>query len=283
MTEHARSAVLEALDALAARDGTLLSVWYGDLNGTEWLTRLPDHVHLAASTIKLPLVVALHRLAAESALTLDDEVPVRARFDSAVSGSYEVTQDYDNDDEPWQRLGGTATLRWLAERSIIRSSNLATNLLVERVGFAAVEEVFRLAGATGSALRRGIQDSAAGAAGLSNTATARDLAAVVVALLDGRLLAPGAAAEVEALLARNEWNDAVPAGLPPGTYVAHKTGWIDECCHDVGVVRPADEPPFVLAVLSTLRTPDALDEAEAHALVADAAGAVWRFRGDLRR
>lgn len=268
------------LDRLAARDGTVLSVWAGAADGTGWLTRLPDAVHPAASTLKLPLVVAAHRLAAAGRLDLDEPVRVAARFSSAADGApYDVAPDYDNDDEPWQHLGRTVPLRWLAGRAIVRSSNLATNLVLERVGTGAVNDVYDRVGATTSRLRRGIQDARADDAGLANTGTAADLAAVVRGLLDGRLLAPPAAAEVERLLAASEWNDAVPAGLPPGTYVAHKSGWTEDCCHDVALVRPVDEPPLVLSIFTTTRLPG---EA-AHAVVAEAAAVVWRHRPGQRR
>ena len=264
------------LDRLAARDGTVLSVWAGALDGARWLTRRPDHVHQAASTLKLPLVIAAHRLAARGVLDLDAPVPVSARFTSVADGSaYELTPDYDNDDEPWSRLGGEVALRWLMARAIVRSSNLATNLVLDRVGTDAVNEVYDLVAARGSRLLRGIQDIPASEAGIANTATASGLAAVVGGLLDGRLLDVTPTAEVEGLLAASEWNDAIPAGLPTGTYVAHKGGWTDECCHDVGVVRPAGEDPFVLSIFTETRLPhDA-----AHAVVAEAAGIVWRDRG----
>ena len=268
----------EQLDALAVRDDTVLSVWVGDTDGTPWLTRLPDTVHLAASTMKLPLAIAVHRLAQQGRLALDEELLVSPRFTSLVSGEYEVTADYDNDDETWRQVGATAPVGWLVERAIVRSSNLATNLLIARVGHAAVDEVYELSGATSSRLRKGIQDTAASEAGIANTATAGEMAGVLCALLDGRLLPPDAVAQIERLLAANEWNDAIPAGLPTGTYVAHKTGWIDECCHDVGVLRPEGEEPFVLSVFTTTTLPD---EA-AHAVVAEAAGVVWRSRDDLR-
>jgi beta-lactamase class A len=270
----------DELDRLAARDGTVLSVWAGAADGTAWLARLADVVHPAASTLKLPLVVAAHRLAASGRLDLDEPVRVTSQFTSAADGApFEVTPDYDNDDEPWQRLGTTVPLRWLTERAIVRSSNLATNLVLARVGTAAVNDVYERVGATTARLRRGIQDTRAGDAGLTNTGTASDLAAVVCGLLGGRLLAARAAAEVERLLAASEWNDAVPAGLPAGTYVAHKSGWTDECCHDVALLRPVDEPPFVLSIFTTTRLP----EDAAHRVVAEAAAVVWRNRPGRRR
>ena len=263
------------LDRLAARDGTVLSVWAGGPDGTAWLTRLPDVVHAAASTLKLPLVIAASREAVAGRLDLDDPVPVAPRFTSAADGSaYELTQDYDNDDQPWRRFGESVPLTWLMERAIVRSSNLATNLLIDRVGIEAVNQVYDLVGATRSRLHRGIQDTRAGDAGIANTATACEMASVVCGLLEGRLLSPTAAAEVERWLAASEWNDAIPAGLPPGTYVAHKSGWTDDSCHDVGVVRPVGEDPFVLSIFTTTR----LADQAAHAVVAEAAAVAWRHR-----
>ncbi|MDF2966355.1 MAG: beta-lactamase [Nocardioidaceae bacterium] len=263
------------LDDLAARTGTRLSVWVGPTAGPPWLTRRPNIVHPAASTFKLPLVIAAHQLAAVGRLDLADLVQVQPTFASAADATpYELTADYDNDDLVWRHLGEAVPIGWLMERAVVRSSNLATNLLLERVGTAAVNDVYSTVGAERSRLRRGIQDARASALGISNTGTAADLAGVVRGLLSGRLLDPAASDAVERLLAASEWNDAIPAGLPVGTYVAHKSGWTDECCHDVGVVRPAGDEPFVLSLFTSTSLPEAL----AHTVVAEAAGICWRQR-----
>lgn len=264
-----------AIEELAARHNALISVWMGSLDGRIGLSRHADVVHPAASTMKLPLLVALYRAHDEGRLDLDTEVRVRAVLPSVVEGAtYETTQDYDNDDEPWSRLGGTASLRWLGRRAIVRSSNLATNLLIDAVGIAAVNAVYDNAGASASRLRRGIQDEPAGLLGLSNTATAADLAAVLLGVARGQLASTSACGEVESVLAACQHDDALAAGLPAGTYLAHKTGWIADVCHDVGIVRPRDASPFVLAVLTSA----ALDEDAGHRLVADVARACWAVR-----
>jgi len=232
-------------------------------------------VHHAASTLKLPLAVAVLRAVEDGRLDLDTPRAVRARFASLADGRpYEVTRDYDSDDQPWARLGHSVPMWWLVERSLAHSSNLATNLLMDAVGLGAVNAVYDRVGATRSRLRRGIQDTRAGDAGLHNTATAADLTAVVIALLRHRLVSPAGADRLERVLARGRWRAALPAGFPPGTYVAHKPGWIDVCCHDFGVVRPVAETPFVLGVFTTTT----LDEQAAHAVVAQAAAVVWEHR-----
>jgi beta-lactamase class A len=270
----------DALGTLARERSAVVSVWMGEVGGRPWHRRDADRVHPAASTMKLPLVIALHRAADEGVLDLDEEVPVRAVLPSQADGqAYETTYDYDNDDQPWERIGGTATLAWLAERAIVRSSNLATNLLVDRLGLDPVNAVYAAAGATRSRVERGIQDEPAMTAGLANTVTAADLAAVVAALARREIASPDGCEAVERLLARCEHNDAAAAGLPDGTYFAHKTGWFDGVAHDVGLVRPDGEPPFVLAVL----TGSDLDEPGARGLVADVAAACWANRHRVAR
>jgi beta-lactamase class A len=131
------------LDDLEHAHGATISVWMGDLAGRAWLTMNERVTHHPASTVKLPLLVAVHRAADAGRLALDDEVTVRATLPSVVAGrTYTATQDYDQDDAVWERHGRSATLRWLGERAIIRSSNLATNLLIDRVGVAAVNAVY---------------------------------------------------------------------------------------------------------------------------------------------
>ena len=50
-----------------------------------------------------------------------------------------------------------------------------------------------------------------------------------------------------AILKRQKFNSRIPAGLPPGIPVAHKTGEITKIQHDAAIVY-ADRP-FVLVVL----------------------------------
>jgi beta-lactamase class A len=63
----------------------------------------------------------------------------------------------------------------------------------------------------------------------------------------GEIVSPDASAEMIAVLKRQTLNDAMPAGLPPGTVVAHKTGTITGIHHDAGIVY--GKRPYVLVVL----------------------------------
>jgi hypothetical protein len=128
------------------------------------------------------------------------------------------------------------------------SSNLATNLVLERVGRPAVERIWDAVGARHSAVRRGLGDTAAADAGITNDVTAADLAALFRAIARGELVGSD---EMLATLLDQRRTEDLAAGLPAGTRVAHKNGWIMGVRHGAGVVFPGDAPPFVLSVCLT--------------------------------
>ena len=263
------------LPRLGHPDGAAVSVWLGDLDGSSTWSHDADAPHYAASTMKLPLVVAAMRRVVRGELDLDASHPVRNAFSSVVDGTpFAMDEADDQDPDTWAAVGGTRTLRELAEHAITRSGNLATNLLIDVVGLDEVAEVLRLAGCSGTTVvGRGIEDAAARAAGITNTVTAADLGRLMAAVgrRDAALGGEAVLGPVEAILARQQHLDQVPAGLPAGTPTASKSGWIPGVSHDVALVRPAGEEPFVLAVCTTVD----LDEREGAALVAGVARDVW--------
>lgn len=273
-------------DDLADVPGTV-SVHVARLGEPPTYTRLADVTHYAASTMKVAVLAALYRAGEAGMLDLDRPVAVRNEFDSAqpAAARYRNRHSYDNDDEVWDRLGGHAPLRWLAQRMIVRSSNLATNIVISHVGLAAVTGVWALTGARHSVTGRGIEDFAARDAGIDNRVTAADLAALLGAIALGArrpdpIAAPDTcAAMLDVLLAQEHLED-LAAGLPPGTRIAHKNGWVRGVRHGVGVVFPDDAPPYVIAVCTT--TTDLADAGHDHdparALIARISAHAWAAR-----
>ncbi|MER7460708.1 serine hydrolase [Micromonospora sp. NPDC126480] len=284
--------IFDALDARLDRVPGTVSAYVGRLDAAPTWTRHPDATHYAASTMKVAVLVALHRAAEAGRLDLDAPVPVRNEFDSAQPGAprFSCARHYDNDDAVWERLGDVAPLRWLAERMIIRSSNLATNLVIGHVGLPAVSDVWARAGARHSVTGRGIEDFAARDAGVTNLVTAADLAALLggLALGAGRpgpLAAPGSCVVMLDTLAAQEHLEDIAAGLPDGTRVAHKNGWVRGVRHGAGVVYPDDAPPYAIVVCTTTDLadggPSGEDDDDACRLIADISRAAWTARHDL--
>jgi beta-lactamase class A len=75
-----------------------------------------------------------------------------------------------------------------------------------------------------------------------------------------------------AILSRQEFNEGIPVGVPPGTRVAHKTGWIGEVVyHDAAIVYPPGGGSYVLVIL----TGGIKQDSVAHNLVADLSRLVY--------
>jgi beta-lactamase class A len=226
----------------------------------------------AASTMKLPVMIQVFRDADAGLLRLDDSLTVHVIFPSLVDGSpFEVDKADDSDSTLYGRVGRPASLRDLLELMITRSSNLATNLLIERVGAARAQASARALGAWSIQVLRGVEDGKAYRAGLNNTVTARDLGVLLAAIAQSRAAGPASCREMLRILEAQEFNEGIPVGLPPGTRVAHKTGWIGEVVyHDAAVVFPP-RGGYVLVVL----TGGIKQDSVAHNLVADVSRMVY--------
>jgi beta-lactamase class A len=275
---------LRALDPeLASVPGTV-SAWCGPLGGPPAYARLPDATHYAASTMKVAVLAALHRADEADTLALDTPVPIRNDFASAAPAAprFSCSREYDSDGVVWDRLDETVPLRWLAHRMIVRSCNLATNIVLSYVDFPAVGEVWRLAGARHSMTHRGIEDAAARDAGITNLVTAADLAALLAAIATSTLAGPDACREMLDVLFAQEHRDDLAAGLPPGTRIAHKGGWLHGVRHGAGVVFPDDAPPYALVVCTTTELASGEDRDDpANRLLARVAAASWADRAEL--
>ncbi|MEU7851723.1 serine hydrolase [Micromonospora parva] len=278
------------LDAHLDQVPGTVSAYVGRLDAPPTWTRHANAAHYAASTMKVAVLAALHRAAEAGTLDLDAPVPVVNDFESAQPGAPRFTcaQPYDNDDAVWDRLGGSASLRWLADRMIVRSSNLATNLVLGHVGLPAVAEVWALTGARTSVTGRGIEDFAARDAGITNSVTAADLSTLLGALATGAttpgpLASPAACATMLDVLLAQEHREDLAAGLPEGTRIAHKNGWVRGIRHGAGVVLPDDAPPYLIAVCTTTDLTDGDDQVEDDAclLLAHISAQVWAARHHL--
>jgi beta-lactamase class A len=237
-------------ERIAATPGARVAVAFRDLASGDTIFVDADTSFHAASTMKVPVMIELFRAAERGRLALDDSLLLVNRFASIVDGSpYALSAGDDSDSLVYARVGRRVPMRWLVERMIVRSSNLATNALIALVDGARVTETMRALGASRIMVRRGVEDGPAYRAGLNNTTTARDLATIMEAIERGRAASPASCRAMREILLRQEWNDRIPTGLPPGTRVAHKTGEITATYHDAAIVYPEGRAPYVLVIL----------------------------------
>lgn len=231
-----------------------------------------DRSFHAASTMKVPVMIELFRQADAGKLSLEKPVTLANQFASIVDGSpYSLDAKDDEDASLYERLGQPVPVRELVERMITRSSNLATNTVIALVDPKRVTKTLRSLGARQMTVLRGVEDGKAYKKGLNNSTTARDLAAVMAAIEQGRAASPASTQAMRSILLAQELNQEIPAGLPQGTPVAHKTGQISGVLHDAAIVYPAGRTPYVLVVL----TSGIPDEQVARALIVDVSRRVY--------
>ena len=130
------------------------------------------------------------------------------------------------------------------------SSNLATNILIDLVGAKNVTASMRSLEANDIQVLRGVEDIKAFESGMNNTTTAYDLMIIFEAIGEGKAVDERASNEMVKILADQKFREKIPALLPPGTKVAHKTGNITGVEHDSGIIFLPDDRTFVLVLMS---------------------------------
>jgi beta-lactamase class A len=244
-----QSADLEGrVRALIAESGAEVAIAFRTLEGDSALLIDPDKSFHAASTMKVPVMIELFRQARAGTLSLDEPLLIRNEFRSIVDGSpYKLSEGDDSDREVYAAVGKTLTLRQLCEAMITVSSNFATNLLIERLGVENIRRTVTALGAGGMHVLRGVEDNKAFDKGLNNATTARGLLVLFEKLGAGEAVDRASDEAMIAILKRQKFNEAIPAGVPAGTAVAHKTGTITRIHHDAGIVY--GPRPYVLVIL----------------------------------
>ena len=249
-TQSARDEARTKIEALIKASGAEVAVAWRPLDakpGEELLLNVDERFH-AASTMKVPVMIELFRQVDRGAKRLDDTVLVTNRFTSIQDGSpYELSASEDSDGEIYKAMGRHLTYRQLVEAAITVSSNLATNILIEHLGAKNVQATVDAMGASGMQVLRGVEDQKAFDAGKNNTTTARGLLTLFEAIGHGKAVNATASAQMLEILKRQQFREGIPAGVAPGTPVAHKTGSITRIRHDAGIVY--SKRPYVLVVL----------------------------------
>ena len=237
-----------AVQQRISSSGADVAVYFKTRDGkAEWSLR-PNDVFHAASTMKIPVMIELFHQVQQGKRTLDDKIVVKNEFRSIVDGSpYKLSAADDSETDLYKAEGQTRTLRELCELTITVSSNLATNLIIEKLGVENIRATIHALGADGVVVLRGVEDGKAFEKGLNNTATARGLAILLEAIAKETAVDAASSREMIAILKRQKFNEGIPAGVPPGIPVAHKTGEITKIHHDAAIVFA--KRPYVLVIL----------------------------------
>jgi beta-lactamase class A len=209
----------------------------------------PEAEHYPASMIKTPIAACLAERWVRGSHHPGDRAVV-------------TTTNMTANDKPSPFVPGyAASLDELATLMIVRSDNVATNVLIDVLGRHAITIFCERIGLTRTAVRRKLSGSLpliedAEATG-RNSHPISD-AALLFGAIERRAL-PGSE-WLAGVLEAQEWNDKLSLGLQPGDRFAHKTGDTDEVSHDGGILDTVEGRRYLLVVYSALPSSPESDE-----------------------
>jgi beta-lactamase class A len=198
---------------------------YLDLSG--------DKAFPAASTIKLPILIAFFQAVDAGQVRLDETLVMRKELIASESG---VMQ--------YQPVGTQFSALETVDQMITISDNTATNMMINRLGgIAVLNQRFKSWGLTQTALKNVLPDLQG-----TNTVTPKELSALMLRIGQGELLTPRSRDLALDMLRRTVTNTLLPPGLGQGSTIAHKTGDIGTVVGDAGLVGIPNGQRYVAAV-----------------------------------
>lgn len=187
----------------------------------------------SASTIKTPILLTALEQVRQGMLSLSDSL--------AVSPA-----DVLPDTEVFDRGETSYSLGELLYWMIVESDNTATNVILDALGFDAVNEYCAMIlGLEHTLCQRKMLDFDAARAGLDNFTTAADQRRLFSLLYGDQILNPGLRKVALSILRRQRAQDCMLRYIPDPVEVAHKTGGLDGVAHDCGLFLIPRRPLFV--------------------------------------
>ena len=223
------------LSVAHASPGAQLSLWLAQADGRELLALNADRPVAGASTLKILILAEGHAQALDGSFRWTDSYTLLDTDVVGGSGSFQK-----------ERVGSSWTYLQYARRMISESDNVASNILLRRLGLRNVNARAEKLGLQVTRFERAFMDFDARREGKENWTTAREMGWLVRAIFRREILTPEACDEMIALL-EHTMRGRIAAGVPKGIAVGHKGGSMVGLRHDVGWVRVPGHP-YILSV-----------------------------------
>jgi beta-lactamase class A len=193
-----------------------------------------DRVLAAASTIKLPIAIALFQDIDAGKVKLTEALTINQQAIAEGSGDLQELKP-----------GTQVSLLVAATKMMTISDNTATNLIIDRLGgTAALNQRFRQWGLKVTTINHPLPDLQG-----TNTTTARELTRSMMALDRGKIVSDSARTQLLSIMSKTTRNTMLPPGLGAGAKIAHKTGDIGSLIADVGLIELPSGKSYIAAVL----------------------------------
>ncbi len=219
------------------------SYLFVEIDSGEYTQLGADQVLPAASTIKLPILIALFQDVDMGKVQLTEDLTITQQAIGGGSGDLQA-----------KKPGTKVSVLVAATKMMTISDNTATNLLINRLGGkTALNQRFRQWGLTVTTINQPLPDLAG-----TNTTTAGELSRSMLAIVGGELalvenrgkiVSPASRLQILSMMSKTSRNTMLPKGLGSGAKIAHKTGDIGKLVADVGSIELPSGKHYIAAVL----------------------------------
>ncbi|MEA5550421.1 serine hydrolase [Anabaena cylindrica UHCC 0172] len=208
-------------------------MFFLDLDNGNYLDIGGDRIFPAASTIKLPILLAFFQELDAGRVSLNDTLTMRRDLVTSGSG---VMQ--------YERVGKKYTALETITKMIVISDNTATNMIIDRLGGAArLNGRFRSWGLKNTVIRHLLGDFKG-----TNTTSSEDMARALALLVNDKLVSRQSKEQALDILRHTKTRTLLPAGLGKGATIAHKTGDIGFLIGNAGFVTMPNGKHYLAAI-----------------------------------
>jgi beta-lactamase class A len=219
------------IDKLPGRIG----VYYKDLTTGNLFKYNENEGFMAASVIKLPILIAVLNEIKVGKLRKDDVVRLSSSDKVPSCGAL-----------AYMHSGLDVTIKDLYNLMIILSDNTATNMLIRTLGIQKINSIIEELGMKTTKLNRQLFDSEEQKRGKENYFSPSEIGLLLEKVYKRSLISEDISKEVEDILKLQQINSKIPHLIPGNIEIAHKTGEDEGITHDVGIVF--SENPFILCI-----------------------------------
>jgi beta-lactamase class A len=259
------------IEKIAVSHDGVMGVAIKDLTTGEEILINDQLTFPTGSSIKIPILIELHKQAAEGKYKLTDQRWVEKK--DQIGGSGVIVNFGDHTSQ--------LSLSDLATLMIALSDNTATNMLINQVGMANVNRTLDELGLKQIRLRRKMIDQAASARGDENTATPREAMALMEKLYRGQVVSRRLSDDALKFLKIRK-SSPIPRLLPADVEIANKPGGIEGVACDWAVVYVPNRP-YAIAVMTNYNGPDGADEEAADEAIAKVSKLAYDYFARLSR
>jgi beta-lactamase class A len=213
----------------------------------------------AASTIKIPMLIALFQQIDRGEIKIDEQLTLQKSMLAAGSGSLAKSP-----------VGSKFSVQEVATKMIAISDNTAANLLLDRLGGKdKLNLQFRSWGLMQTTIRSPLPDFEG-----TNVTSPQELVTLLTGLkAESKILSASSQQAVLEILRQTKRNTMIPSGIDDDkARIAHKTGEISTMVADVGLVELGNGQSYVVAAM--VQRPS--DDQRAEVLIKQLSQAVYK-------